>query len=298
MKLNELNLPRHSERLAKVIENQLGLSVKLDKLNEFQTRHLLRRVRARLSEQRNSQAVHNSEKNANYLSLMMMEQALTTKLGEQTPMAATAAPAGAATGVADPAQSAAKIKMADQERKKQIQELIKAKQKELQDLQKQLSAPPSPVTALESRRSLRESEVQQAQVVLAAQDMVDRVQKMMEDISEMQFKDLPALSNSIKNDMGVDQATQFQTQASAALTQLLTAVQEGKTALEAAQGAITGQAPVVPGEEAVGAELGAEAGADLGAELDAELGTGDEAGAEPAEPEEEPETAALGRERR
>jgi hypothetical protein len=43
-------------------------------------------------------------------------------------------------------------------------------------------------------RRLREaSEVQQAQVVLASQDMVDQVQKMSEQISAMQFKDLPAL---------------------------------------------------------------------------------------------------------
>jgi len=35
---------------------------------------------------------------------------------------------------------------------------------------------------------LREaSEVQQAQVVLAAQDMVDKMQKMLEEITAMQF---------------------------------------------------------------------------------------------------------------
>ena len=42
-------------------------------------------------------------------------------------------------------------------------------------------------------RRLNESEVQQAQVVLAAQDMVDKMQGMLEDVSELQFKELPAL---------------------------------------------------------------------------------------------------------
>jgi predicted nucleic acid-binding Zn-ribbon protein len=54
---------------------------------------------------------------------------------------------------------------------------------------------------------------------------------MTEEISEMQFKDLPALTDSIKNDMGTEQATAFQAQASAALSTLLSAVQQGKTQL-------------------------------------------------------------------
>jgi hypothetical protein len=141
------------------------------------------------------------------------------------------------------------------------------------------------------KRMVKESEIQTAQVVLAAQDMVDRIQGMMEDISEMQFKDLPALVNSIRNDMGVDQATQFQTQASAALSNLLTAVQAGKTEMEGAQGVLTGQAPVVPGQDAgmAAAPAGGEEEVDLS--LDANLPAGEEE-------EEEQVSVGLGRERR
>jgi hypothetical protein len=151
--------------------------------------------------------------------------------------------------------------------------------------------------SMQARRRLRESEIQQAQVVLAAQDMVDQVQKMLEQISAMQFKDLPALTDSIKNDMGVDQATAYQSAAAAALTQLLSSVQQGKTALEGAQGTLTGTAPVVPGAEPaadMGADLNAEPAPEIGAELDVD------AEAAPAD-EEEPTPlggAGLGRERR
>lgn len=298
MKLNELNFPSQSNRLARVVENQFGLDIKLNNLNEFQTQHMLRRVRARIDEARAAPSFHNSEQNASYLKLVMIEQILKARLDEQNPAmaqpGAVAPGTPGATGVANPAQSAAKMKMADQERKKQIQDAIKAKQKELQDLQRQLSAPPSPVTAMEARRWLKENEVQQAQVVLAAQDMIDRVQKMTEEISEMQFKDLPALTASIKNDMGTEQATAFNQQAETALSQLLSAVQEGRTQLESAQSAITGQQAIVPGEEEAAAAAGAEAGA-AGSEADAlsaELGA--ELGAEEGSEEE----ASLGRERR
>jgi hypothetical protein len=148
--------------------------------------------------------------------------------------------------------------------------------------------------SLQARRRLRESEIQQAQVVLAAQDMVDQVQKMLEQISAMQFKDLPALTDSIKNDMGVDQATAYQSAAAAALTQLLQSVQTGKTALEGAQGTLTGQTPVVPGEEPA-ADMGADLNAEPAAELDVDAEVAP-AGDEEPTPLGAPE--ALGRERR
>jgi hypothetical protein len=105
------------------------------------------------------------------------------------------------------------------------------------------------MSTMESRRRLKESEVQQAQVVLASQDMVDQVQKMSEQISAMQFKDLPALVDNIKNEVGVDQATQFNGDASAALSGLLQNLQGAKQQLEAALGVVTGQAPTVPGAD-------------------------------------------------
>jgi hypothetical protein len=123
-------------------------------------------------------------------------------------------------------------------------------------------------------RMLKESEVQQAQVVLAAQDMVDKMQGMLEDVSELQFKELPALVDSIKNQVGIDQATQFNTDVTAALTALMQSLQGTKQQLDAALGVVTGQA--APAAEIPGMDAGADAAAaaDLGA--DAAAGVGDE----------------------
>ena len=148
---------------------------------------------------------------------------------------------------------------------------------------------------MERRVSLKQrlqeaSEVQQAQVVLASQDMVDQVQGMSEDISAMQFKDLPALVDQIKNEVGVDQAMQFNTDATAALSGLLQNLQTAKTQLEAALGVVTGQAPVVPG---------ADMGAGLGAEMPAQLPAPGEEEIDVTDVDiEEPVAVGLGRERR
>ena len=124
------------------------------------------------------------------------------------------------------------------------------------------------------RTQLRESEVQQAQVVLAAQDMVDSVQGMLEDVSEMQFKELPALVDSIRNQVGTAQADQFNTDANAALQTMIQSLQGAKMQLEQALSVVTGQAqgggiPDMPG---VDGELpppgaGDELGGDIGAAM-------------------------------
>ncbi len=286
MKLHELGASRQTEQIAKVFESHMGTRVDFDRLSAKQARGMLERVRDLIREHRSSPSIHFSERNPDYIKLVMMEQGLVSKLNEQP----VAAPGAAA---ADVQKAAALAQAQQQERKKQIQDAIRLKQKEIQQLQQQMNNPAAAVVA-ENRRRLREGEVQQAQVVMAAQDMVDQMQKILEQVSAMQFKDLPALTDAIKNDTGVEQATQFQTDSSAALTALLSAVQQAKTQLEAAQGVLTGQAPIVPGTEP-GADLDAapagdedDLGADLG--LDANL-PGDE-------DEEEFPAATLGRERR
>jgi hypothetical protein len=150
---------------------------------------------------------------------------------------------------------------------------------------------------------LREaSEVQQAQVVLAAQDMVDKMQKMLEEITALQFKDLPALVDSIKNEVGAQQANQFNADATAALSGLVQNLQGGKQQMEAALGVVTGEgaAPMDAGMDA--APMDASMGADLGAAgADLEAGADDlEAAAElPADDLEAGAGAAdLGRGRR
>jgi hypothetical protein len=93
--------------------------------------------------------------------------------------------------------------------------------------------------------------VQQAQVVLAAQDMVDKLQDMIEESTEMQFKELPALVDSIKNQIGQEQAAQFNNDAQSALSGLVQNLQGSKQQLEQALGVVTGQGPVaMPGADA------------------------------------------------
>jgi hypothetical protein len=67
----------------------------------------------------------------------------------------------------------------------------------------------------------------------------------------MQFKELPALVDSIKNQIGQEQAAQFNNDAQAALSGLVQNLQGSKQQLEQALGVVTGQGPVaMPGADA------------------------------------------------
>lgn len=293
MKLTELAAPNLTKQLTQVFESYFGKRVPFATVTSVQARSMLQRVRGLLREHRAQPAFHVSERNPAYLKLIMLEQGLTSKLREDVAPVAGAAPAVNPANMA--MQLAAKKKAATDQAAaitKQIQELTKQKA----DI---LSAANSPMEG--SRRHklynmLRESEIQQAQVVLASQDMVDRVQKMLEDVSSMQFKDLPALVDQIKNEVGVDQSAQFNNDATAALSGLMQNLQGSKQQLEAALGVVTGQASTMPGAPD---QLGADAGM---MPPDDTMAMPDDTQAPPDEtdmmPDEVAPPAALGRARR
>ena len=288
MKLHELDQHNQQDKAQQVLQARLGHTVSFANLTMRESRHMLLRVRGLLSEHRSTAAAHSSERDPAYLKLLMLESGLKGRLKEVAPVAPGQPAAGAVPiDTKDPkVQAAMKKSQSGQTLNPEEQKLVGA-----------VAASAMQKESRQARRRLRESEIQQAQVVLAAQDIVDQVQKMLEQISAMQFKDLPALTDSIKNDMGVDQATAYQSATAAALTQLLQSVQQGKTALEGAQGTLTGQEPVVPGQEPA-----ADMGADLNAEpaVDAEVAV--DADVVPPADEEEPTPLgapeALGRDRR
>ena len=301
MKLQELSAPKPSKQIAKVFESYFGSRISFDQLTRGQTKQMLTRVRGVLGEHRATAARHTSERDPKYLQLVMMEQALSSRLKEDNlpiapPAPGTAAqpkPAAPGTAVKDPKVDAAIKKSA-------------AGQTLNPDEQKLVAG--AAMMAAESRlrramRRLNESEVQQAQVVLAAQDMVDKMQGMLEDVTELQFKELPALVDSIKNQVGIEQAQQFNTDATAALSGLVGNLQGAKQQLDAALNVVTGQAApggAVPGAAdaaMAGADIGA-AGADMGAAA-ADMAAGADMGVDAAADRgAEPPAAALGRARR
>jgi hypothetical protein len=144
--------------------------------------------------------------------------------------------------------------------------------------------------------------VEDAQNTLAAQDMVDSIQKMIEEVNDMLVKELPALTDSLLSEMGPEASGQFNQLANESLTSLNQALSQSKQGLQQAMNAI------IPGNEA---GFDASAGGDEMAvtdiavkspEGDVNAMMGAEVGGAPDDvPVEEPEaemTTGVGRDKR
>ncbi len=147
-------------------------------------------------------------------------------------------------------------------------------------------------------------EVEKSQVVLAAQDLVDSLRKMIEEVSDMLVKELPALSDSIQSEIGVNESEQFTSQATEALTSLQAALTQSEGTMKSALNAITGQggteafgADAMGAAPDMGADLGGEMGADISAEEPLPGGGEEEMSADIEAPESEP-VGGVGRAKR
>jgi hypothetical protein len=140
-------------------------------------------------------------------------------------------------------------------------------------------------------------EVEKSQVILAAQEMVDSIQKMVEEVSDMLVKELPAVVDGVNSEVGTNEGQQFNDQVTQSLTSLQAALTGSKTGMQGALNIITGQGGGFGDEPDMGDEMAGDMGApDMGgdAELGGEMGSEDPLGELPEEPAEEP-TPRLGR---
>ena len=91
-----------------------------------------------------------------------------------------------------------------------------------------------------------EDELEQAEVMLAAQELVDELQGMVEDVAEMQVQKLMPIVDAMKEQVGFEQAEAYNNAADGALAQLLDAMKTAKGAVENATLTARGEAPAEP----------------------------------------------------
>lgn len=84
----------------------------------------------------------------------------------------------------------------------------------------------------ENRRQLTEGEVGNAEVLLAAKDMVDSVQDAIEKVGKMQNEQLPQLLDSIRDQIGSEQAEAFKNAVGETLNTLMQNLQAAREGVD------------------------------------------------------------------
>ena len=118
----------------------------------------------------------------------------------------------------------------------------------------------APATA-KKRKVAESADLDQAEVLLAAKQLADDLQKMAEDLASMQVEDLMSITNAMKEEVGPAEAEAFNAAAEAAIASALEAVKAANEGVSNAVLAAQGQP--------VATDMGMDAGADMGPEMPA-----------------------------
>jgi hypothetical protein len=127
---------------------------------------------------------------------------------------------------------------------------------------------------MNSEQGLFESELGRSEAVLAAKDIVDSVQDMLEKISKIQNEQVPALIDTIRDQIGSDQAEAFKTGISPMLADLYQALSTARESSDTAVRTLSGEQVAAPMD--MGMDQGLAGGVPpeggMDSDLDADLG--------------------------
>ena len=136
-------------------------------------------------------------------------------------------------------------------------------------------------------RKLLETEVSQAEVMMAAKGFAEELQEMVEKIGRLQNEDLPPVVDQMRETYGMESAAAFQTQIYGAMQGVMDALYTAKGQVDDAVSnmAATGQVDAavdMDADMAMDADMGMDPGLDAGGEMDLD-NLGDELAAEPGD---------------
>lgn len=139
---------------------------------------------------------------------------------------------------------------------------------------------------MSEHQHLMEGEIGKSEAILAAKDMVDSIQDMVERVSKMQVEQLPALIDTIRDQIGMSEADAFKQSMGDLLTNISQALGEARETADTSARALAGEEGAsmiptgMPGAEPMAAEPmpGAPAAGEP-SDMDMDLAGGDEFGA-------------------
>lgn len=131
---------------------------------------------------------------------------------------------------------------------------------------------------------LMEQDLDQAEVLLAAKQMADDLQKMAENLASMQVEELMSIHNAMKEQVGTAEADAFNQSAEAAIGAALDAVKQANEDLSNAVLVAQGEAPATDmGMDGMDMEEPAADDMDMEPEMDMEPAADDFGGADTAD---------------
>ena len=132
---------------------------------------------------------------------------------------------------------------------------------------------------INEHRQLNEGEMGKSEAILAAKDMVDSIQDMLEKVSKMQVEQMPALIDTIRDQIGNEQADAFKNSVGQLLSGMLDSMTQAREQADGAARQLAGEQMAPTGMAMPGAPM--PSGPEVGPTSDLDQG-GDQFGASDA----------------
>jgi hypothetical protein len=291
MKLDHMQTKLSADKMNKILETRFGFRIELDTLTPAKAVSIAETLDKKLVSLRNSKDYHKAENNPQYMEMMMVRESLVKWMKDYTPSN------GASMSEYKSGKTSG-VKMTPVRESQVVRAITEGRNRAMLTRVADLAGQGKPIPAkymeafvplfkyMSQTRTLTEGEVGEAEVKLAAKDMVDTIQGMVEDIGKLLNEQLPPLVDSIREqpNLGNEKADAFKVAMSTALTNLQSAVaasrEEADTAARTLSGEVaapmampgTEPAPTTPMPEVPGAEVNAPDQGDEFAATDAAAG--------------------------
>ena len=271
MDLNELVPAPSSKKIAQVANKIFGYAIDVDRLTESKAKKLHKNVSETLQVMERREGA-GAFSNRQFQELRIAKQALEARMAEEpnednafNSAAAAAKKAGkshftfngkkypvkmdkeTADGLSEGRMSMRQLASMDKDKARKIEAMVgpESKYADMGDYQEALYNAAKRLGLVESVQ-INEGEVENAELVLAAKDMVDRVQGMLEDVGKMINEDLPPLTDAIRDEMDSSTADSFNSSMSTALQGLLDNLGTARAGADEASRVLVGDAPAEP----------------------------------------------------
>ena len=103
-------------------------------------------------------------------------------------------------------------------------------------------------TEVSSENVITEGEMESAEAVMAAKNVVDRIQGMLEDLGEIMNEDLPPLTDTITDQFGAEAASAYSSGIQGAVQAALDAMTAARAGADAAARGLTGEGAPMMGD--------------------------------------------------
>lgn len=238
MKLTQIGTQVDTKSINKILESRFGFTVDFDKLNAVKARKIINKLDESLQDIRKSFGIHTAEQNPRYLELLMVSEGLNKYMQNYKPSNAPKQKKGPAMKKVTLAEAVGAQNYKSMKRAMDIGQAGKpVPAKYMESFAPVLKL----VESMVKGKQLNEGQMGEAGVLLAAKDIVDTLQGMIEDLSKLQNEQMPALLDSIRDEIGSAQGDSFNASISQMLSPLLDQLRQAREQADSAARVLSGE---------------------------------------------------------